>query len=166
MDPQVGQSLDGLSFSFCSKLWTLTVLRSRATLFCSVIPSQLGFLLLWQNTTTSWAVVVYASNPSTWEAEAGGFPSLRPTWSTECVLGQPGLHRETLSWGKKSNLGEKDFFQLTLSYCIIKESPEKLDTGIGRQELKQRPQRRVAYWLVPHCLFRCCFVFYPLDHLP
>ena len=36
-------------------------------------------------------------NPSTWEATAGGFLSLRPTWSTEQVQGQPGLHRETLS---------------------------------------------------------------------
>ena len=30
------------------------------------------------------------------EAEAGGFLSLRPTWSTESIPGQPGLHRETL----------------------------------------------------------------------
>jgi H+/gluconate symporter-like permease len=29
------------------------------------------------------AVVVHAFNPSTQEAEAGGFLSLRPTWSTE-----------------------------------------------------------------------------------
>jgi hypothetical protein len=28
-------------------------------------------------------VVVHAFNPSTWEAEAGGFLSSRPTWSTE-----------------------------------------------------------------------------------
>jgi hypothetical protein len=31
----------------------------------------------------SWAVVAHAFNPSTWEAEAGGFMSLRPAWSTE-----------------------------------------------------------------------------------
>jgi hypothetical protein len=49
----------------------------------------------------SWAVVVHAINPSTWEAEAGGFLSLRPAWSTECVPGQPGLYRETLSRGRK-----------------------------------------------------------------
>ena len=30
------------------------------------------------------------------EAEAGGFLSSRPAWSTEQVLGQPELHRETL----------------------------------------------------------------------
>jgi hypothetical protein len=28
-------------------------------------------------------VVVHAFNPSTWEAEAGEFLSLRPAWSTE-----------------------------------------------------------------------------------
>jgi hypothetical protein len=42
-------------------------------------------------------VVEYAFNPSTWEAEAGGFLSSRPAWSAERVPGQPGLHRETLS---------------------------------------------------------------------
>ena len=42
-------------------------------------------------------VVVYSFNPSTWEAEAGGFLSLKPAWSTKGVPGQPGLlHRETL----------------------------------------------------------------------
>jgi hypothetical protein len=28
-------------------------------------------------------VVAHALNPSTWEAEAGGFLSSRPAWSTE-----------------------------------------------------------------------------------
>jgi hypothetical protein len=31
----------------------------------------------------SWAVVALAFDPSTWEAEAGGFPSSRPAWSTK-----------------------------------------------------------------------------------
>jgi major histocompatibility complex class I len=31
----------------------------------------------------SRAVVVHAFNPSTWEAEAGGFLRLRPAWSTK-----------------------------------------------------------------------------------
>jgi hypothetical protein len=30
-----------------------------------------------------WAVVVHTFNPSTWEAEAGRYLSLRPAWSTE-----------------------------------------------------------------------------------
>jgi hypothetical protein len=46
----------------------------------------------------SWlGMVAHAFNPSTWEAEARGFLSLRPTWSTAWVPGQPGIHRETLS---------------------------------------------------------------------
>ena len=50
-----------------------------------------------------WAVMVRAFNPSTWEAEAGRFLSLRPAWSTEWVWGQPGLCRETLLWKTKTN---------------------------------------------------------------
>jgi hypothetical protein len=30
-----------------------------------------------------WAVVAHVFNPSTWEAEAGGFLSSKPAWSTE-----------------------------------------------------------------------------------
>jgi hypothetical protein len=30
-----------------------------------------------------WAVVAHASNPSTWEAEAGRFMSSKPAWPTE-----------------------------------------------------------------------------------
>jgi hypothetical protein len=32
---------------------------------------------------SGWAVVAHAFNPSTWKAEAGGFLSSRPAWSTE-----------------------------------------------------------------------------------
>jgi hypothetical protein len=48
-------------------------------------------------------VVAHAFNPSTWEAEAGGFLSSRPAWSTKWVPGQPGLHRKTLSRKTKQN---------------------------------------------------------------
>jgi hypothetical protein len=58
-------------------------------------------------TGTSWGVVVHAFNPSTWEAKAGGFLSLRPAWSTEWVPGQPGLYRETLSRKNNSNNNNK-----------------------------------------------------------
>jgi hypothetical protein len=30
-----------------------------------------------------WVVAAHTFNPSTWEAEAGGFRSLRPAWSTK-----------------------------------------------------------------------------------
>jgi hypothetical protein len=52
-------------------------------------------------------VVAHAFNPSTWEAEAGGFLSSRPAWSTERVPGQPGLHRETLSRKTKKKKKKK-----------------------------------------------------------
>jgi hypothetical protein len=43
---------------------------------------------------------VHTFNPSTCEAEAGGFLSLRPT-------GHPGLHRETLLKKKKERKEKK-----------------------------------------------------------
>jgi hypothetical protein len=49
-----------------------------------------------------WAVVAHAFNPSTREAEAGGFLSSRLTWSTKGIPGQPGLQRETLSRKNKT----------------------------------------------------------------
>jgi hypothetical protein len=42
-------------------------------------------------------MVALTFSPSTRQAEAGGFLSSRPAWSTKSVPGQPGLHRETLS---------------------------------------------------------------------
>jgi hypothetical protein len=57
---------------------------------------------------TSGAVMAYAFNPSTQEAEAGGFLSSRPAWSTEWVPGQPGIHRETLSRKTKERREERE----------------------------------------------------------
>jgi hypothetical protein len=39
--------------------------------------------LLIKRFTMSGAVMTYAFNPSTWEAEPDGFLSSRPAWSTE-----------------------------------------------------------------------------------
>jgi hypothetical protein len=52
-------------------------------------------------------MVAHACNPSTREAEAGGFLSSRPAWSTERVPGQPGLHRENPTQGKKKKKERK-----------------------------------------------------------
>jgi hypothetical protein len=49
------------------------------------------------------AVVVHTFNPSTREAEAGGFLSSRPAWSTKWVPGQPWLHRENPVLKKQTN---------------------------------------------------------------
>jgi hypothetical protein len=66
---------------------------------CSWVSPETSLKGEWQ---TRWAVVAHAFNPSTWEAEAGGFLSSRQAWSTKWGPGQPGLHRETLS-RKKQN---------------------------------------------------------------
>jgi hypothetical protein len=49
------------------------------------------------------------------EAEAGGFLSLRPAWSTKWVPGQPRLYRETLSRGKTKQ--NKTMAPLPMSLC-------------------------------------------------
>jgi hypothetical protein len=61
---------------------------------------------------TWWpGVVVHAFNSSTREAEAGRFLSSRPAWSTKWVPGQPGLHRETLTWKTKNKQNKKNLIQ-------------------------------------------------------
>jgi hypothetical protein len=56
-------------------------------------------------------MVVHTFNPNIQEAEAGGFLSLRPAWSTKWVPGQPGLYRETLSKKKKKKKKEKGLYR-------------------------------------------------------
>jgi hypothetical protein len=67
-------------------------------------------------------VVAHAFNPSTREAEAGGFLSSRPAWSTKWVPGQPGLHRETLSQNKtkqnKTNKQTKNLQHIFVNWLI------------------------------------------------
>jgi hypothetical protein len=58
--------------------------------------------LLSKKYRTQPGVVALAFNPSTWEAEAGRFLNSRPAWSTKWVPGQPGIHREILSWKTKT----------------------------------------------------------------
>jgi hypothetical protein len=74
-------------------------------------------------------MVVYAFNPNTKEAEAGGFLSSRSAWSTKWVPGQPGLYRETLSWknqAKKKKKKKKLSFMawnfLPVAYTGVKSS--------------------------------------------
>jgi hypothetical protein len=80
-------------------------------------------------------VVAHAFNPSTREAEAGGFLSSRPAWSTEWVPGQPGLHRETLSQKKttkktpknkkQTNKQKKWFFPHSNTFNkLVKQDPD------------------------------------------
>ena len=52
-------------------------------------------------------MVAHTFDPSTREAEAGGFLSSRPAWSTKKVPGQPGLHREALSQETKQQTNKQ-----------------------------------------------------------
>jgi hypothetical protein len=72
-------------------------------------------------------VVAHAFNPSTWEAEAGGFLSSRPAWTTKWVPGQPELYRETLSQKtnkqtKKFSIGSDNVVQWK-SVCLVSVKP-------------------------------------------
>jgi hypothetical protein len=64
-------------------------------------------------------VVVDAFNTNTREAEAGGFLSSRPAWSTEWVPGQPGLHRETLSQKNQKKKTKKKKKKKILYVCGV-----------------------------------------------
>jgi hypothetical protein len=48
-------------------------------------------------------VVAHAFNPSTWEAEAGGFLSSRPAWSTESSRTARTTQRNPVSKNKNKN---------------------------------------------------------------
>jgi hypothetical protein len=60
---------------------------------------------IYNKVNTQLGVVAHTFNPSTWEAEAGRFLSLRPAWTTKSVPGQPGLQRNPVS--KKQNKTKK-----------------------------------------------------------
>jgi hypothetical protein len=62
--------------------------------------------------------VAHSFNPSTREAEAGGFLSSRPAWSTKWVPGQPGLHREILSKKKQKTKNKKQNNKISYSWNI------------------------------------------------
>jgi hypothetical protein len=78
--------------------------------------------------------VAQTLNPSTWEAEAGGFLSSRPAWSTERVSGQPGLYRETLSpcleKQKKQNKKKKGLFIYFMYMSTLQLSSDTAEEGI------------------------------------
>jgi hypothetical protein len=62
--------------------------------------------------------MAHAFNPSTREAEAGGFLSSRSVWSTKWVPRQPGLHRETLS--RKNKQTNKQTKNCNINICYAR----------------------------------------------
>ncbi|XP_076799116.1 uncharacterized protein C3orf85 homolog [Arvicanthis niloticus] len=57
--------------------------REKNSEFLVLVSESWVMEAIFKNTKFSQAVVEHAFNPSTWEAEAGGFLSSRPAWSTE-----------------------------------------------------------------------------------
>jgi hypothetical protein len=87
-------------------------------------------------------VVAHAFNPSTREAEAGGFLSSRPAWSTKGVPGQPGLHRETLSL-KQTNKQTNKHKKIYLSFsCPTMEIHPNFKPSLLQSILKAMYQVR------------------------
>jgi hypothetical protein len=84
-------------------LTTESSLQPRILIFKSLNSVSLQwYTKSWYKLFACRPVVAHAFNPSTWEAEAGGFLSLRPAWSTEWP-GQPKLYRKTLFTNKQAN---------------------------------------------------------------
>jgi hypothetical protein len=73
----------------------------------SPLPQLHCSLFHFRKVQASWAMLAHAFNPSTWEAEADGFLSSRPAWSTKRVPEQPGLYRETLSQKQKQKTNKQ-----------------------------------------------------------
>jgi hypothetical protein len=74
-------------------------------------------------------MVAHTFNPRTREAEAGGFLSSSPVWSTKWVPGQPELYKETLSQKTQPGL-----YKETLS--------QKIQPGLYKETLSQKTNKQ------------------------
>jgi hypothetical protein len=72
-------------------------------------------------------VVAHTFNPSIWEAEASGYLSLRPVWSTSLVQDSQGYYTEQL--------------------CLEKSKP-KNKSQKTKTKNKQTNKQRLAYLLI------------------
>jgi hypothetical protein len=110
-----------------------------------------GFFKAFKKRSSCRLVVVHAFNSSTREAEAGGFLSSRPAWSTKWVPGQPGLFRETLSW-EKNKTKHSSVAPLSI-VCTLKAFFGLWWKSLRRKhEALSGQQSPRSYWLL---LFSC-----------
>ena len=75
-------------------------------------------------------MVAHTFSLSTQGAEAGRSLSLKPVWSTAIVLGQPGLHKETLSQNKQTNKQTKN--KQAKNVFMYINNIKRLKTHIGK----------------------------------
>ena len=106
----------------------------------------------------SRAVVAQVFNPSTWEAETGGFLSSRSAWSTDRVPGQLGLHRETL-YQKLNKKKKKKKVTDSATHCQEKAPPPQTTLSQIRNRTfcspgfyTKQPLLRMSF-----CLFKAGF---------
>jgi hypothetical protein len=100
--------------------------------------SAVGKWKSWSDTkfkTRESGVVAHAFSTSTREAEAGGFLSSRPAWSTEWVPGQPGLYRETLSRKTKKQTNKQTKQNKRVKFCQFLET----------ETSQSRPNQSILY---------------------
>jgi hypothetical protein len=69
---------------------------------------------------------MHTFNPRTPTAKASRSLSLMPTWSTTWVPGQPGLHKETLSWITKPIKITDILYSHVHSICKTKKKCENV----------------------------------------
>jgi DNA segregation ATPase FtsK/SpoIIIE-like protein len=110
-------------------------------------------------------VAAHPFNPSTREAEAGRFLSSRPAWSTERVLGQPGLYRETLS--QKNKTKQNKTKQKNKKQKQRKKQTKNKKQKTNKQTKTQNPKQKQKtlsldaffffFWIVRY--FNDCFYF-------
>jgi hypothetical protein len=84
-----------------------------------------------------------AFNPSTWETEPGRSLNWKPAWSTEPVLPQLGLHRETLSQKTKTKQS-KNKTTTTTTTNPSKTKNKVLYNTISFQKLHNRERKMGA----------------------
>jgi hypothetical protein len=102
-------------------------------------------------------VVVHAFGSSTQEAEASWSLSLRPAWSIEKVLEQPGLYREALS--RKNKTKQKTAQWREKAASLGSEHP-RFFLSACRRGAHHKPS---SYWLPwdRSQLWSCCYSSLP-----
>ena len=79
-----------------------------------------SFSMIVKTRLQSWAVVAHSFNPSTWEAEAGRFLSLRQVWSTRVSSRTAGaIQRKPVSKKQKTEKAKQTSKQNHKVTCVI-----------------------------------------------
>jgi hypothetical protein len=115
-------------------------------------------------------MVAHTFNPSTWEAEEGGYMSSRPAWSTKWVPGQSGLHRKSLSRKNKNKQNKTNKKTITTTKNQTNKKPKKPTKQTNKKTIALRNFSISIYFLVfvwsPACAEGCWVDKHStLDHL-